>query len=90
MKFLLFGTGDYYERYKKWFDKNNVLALLDNSEEKQNRLIDGIKVLSPEEGISLSFDVIVILSFYVRAMKEQLLGLGVSEDKIYIIRSCKV
>ena len=83
MKFLLFGTGDYYERYKKWFDKNNVLALLDNSEEKQNRLIDGIKVLSPEEGISLSFDVIVILSFYVRAMKEQLLGLGVSEDKIY-------
>ena len=21
MKFLLFGTGDYYERYKKWFER---------------------------------------------------------------------
>lgn len=34
MKFLLFGTGDYYERYKKWFDKEDVLALLDNSDRK--------------------------------------------------------
>ena len=35
MKFLLFGTGDYYERYKKWFDKNQVLALLDNAYEAE-------------------------------------------------------
>ena len=63
MKFLLFGTGDYYERYKKWFKQDNVLALLDNSSAKQNRMVDGIKVLAPEEGVKLTFDVIVILSF---------------------------
>lgn len=83
MKFLLFGTGDYYERYKKWFDSTDVLALLDNSSKKQNTTIDGIRVLSPEEGIKLPFDVIVILSFYVKAMKRQLLELGISEDRIY-------
>lgn len=83
MKFLLFGTGDYYERYKKWFRKEDVLALLDNSPSKQNTMIDEIKVLSPEEGIKLSFDVIVILSFYVKEMRSQLIGLGVPEDKIY-------
>jgi len=83
MKFLLFGTGDYYERYKKWFHSEDVLALLDNSPEKQNRMIDEIKVLSPEEGVKLPFDVIVILSFYVKEMRRQLNGLGIMDDKIY-------
>ena len=82
-KFLLFGTGDYYERYKKWFQREDVLALLDNSPAKQNEMIDGIKVLSPDEGVRLSFDVIVILSFYVKAMRKQLVDLGVPENKIY-------
>ncbi|EOS69969.1 hypothetical protein C818_02132 [Lachnospiraceae bacterium MD308] len=83
MTYLLFGAGDYYERYKKWFDKKTVLALLDNSSKKQNRLIDGIKVLSPEDGVKLQFDIVVILSFHVKAMKRQLLELGVPEEKIY-------
>ena len=82
MTYLLFGAGDYYERYKKWFDKKTVLALLDNSSKKQNRLIDGIKVLSPEDGVKLQFDIVVILSFHVKAMKRQLLELGVPEEKI--------
>lgn len=83
MTYLLFGTGDYYERYKKWFDKNEVAALLDNSTQKQNTTIDGIKVLSPQEGIQLEYDVIVILSFYVKSMKEQLIKLGVNSNSIY-------
>lgn len=83
MKYLLFGTGDYYERYKKWFVSEDVLALLDNSPKKQNTIIDGIRVLSPEEGINLPFDVIVILSFYVKAMKKQLVTLGVQSEKIF-------
>lgn len=83
MKFLLFGTGDYYERYKKWFDRDEVVALLDNSSKKQNTLIDGIKVLSPEEGVHLQFDAVVILSFYVKAMKTQLAELGIDEKCIY-------
>lgn len=83
MKFLLFGTGDYYERYKKWIDKKDILALLDNSPKKQNTVIDGIRVLSPEEGVKLSADVIVILSFYVKEMRLQLLELGVPESVIY-------
>lgn len=82
MKYLLFGTGDYYNRYKKWFCNDEIVALLDNSKTKQNTLIDGIKVCSPEEGIKLGYDKIIILSFYVKAMKQQLLELGVAEDCI--------
>ena len=65
MKYLLFGTGDYYNRYKKWFESADVVALLDNAVEKQNTVLDNIRVLSPQEGVKLEYDVIIILSFYV-------------------------
>lgn len=83
MKFLLFGTGDYYNRYKKWFEKQEVMALLDNSMQKRHMVIDGFRVLTPEEGIKLDYDSIVILSFYVKQMKQQLISLGVKPDRIY-------
>lgn len=82
-KVLLFGTGDYYNRYKKWFPQEEVVALLDNVQEKQGTLLDGIPVVSPRQGVQLPYDVVVILSFYVKIMKCQLLELGVPEDKIY-------
>ena len=83
MKVLLFGTGDYYNRYKKWFAEQEILALLDNSRQKQHTLMDGHVVLSPEEGVRLHYDVIVIVSFYVKQMKQQLLSLGVDREKIF-------
>lgn len=83
MKVLLFGTGDYYERYKTWFDTDEIVVLIDNSPVKQNTSIDGIQVLSPEKAITLSYDYIIIMSFYIKAMKKQLMELGVSADKIY-------
>lgn len=83
MKYLIFGTGDYYGRYKKWFKDQEVLALLDNSRQKQHTFIDGIEVLSPEEGIRLPYDAIVILSFHVKQMKQQLISLGVKDEKIF-------
>lgn len=83
MRYLIFGTGDYYNRYKKWFQQQEVLALLDNSEQKQHTVIDGFDVLTPEEGIKMDYDIIVILSFHVKQMKQQLISLGVDKDRIY-------
>lgn len=83
MNYLLFGTGDYYERYKKWFLKESVLALLDNSPAKQGSRIDGILVMAPEEGVRLPYDVVVILSFYVKEMRRQLVEMGVDVRKIF-------
>lgn len=83
MKYLIFGTGDYYERYKAWFDKRDVAALLDNAPGKQNTMIDGIRVMAPAEGVKLTYDCVVILSFYVKEMRRQLTDLGVAEDRIY-------
>lgn len=83
MKILLFGTGDYYTRYKKWFAQQDVVALLDNSEQKHHTFMNGVEVLPPEEGIKLDYDTIVILSFYVKQMKQQLMQLGVEQQRIF-------
>lgn len=83
MKLLVFGTGEYYERFKKWIVDEEVVALLDNSPVKQNTVVDGVKVLSPEEGIKRDYEAIVIMSFYIKAMKKQLMELGVLEERIY-------
>lgn len=83
MKLLVFGTGEYYERFKKWIANQEIVALLDNSSEKQHTVIDNVEVLSPREGIKRDFDVIIIMSFYIKAMKKQLMELGVPEEKIY-------
>lgn len=83
MKFLIFGTGEYYSRYKIWFDRRDILALIDNSKEKQGQYIDGIRVILPEDVSRYVFDAVIILSFYVKAMKAQLMNLGVEENQIY-------
>lgn len=83
MKLLVFGTGEYYRRFKKWLANQDIAALIDNSPEKQNTVMDGKEVLSPQEGVCRAFDAVVIMSFYVKAMKAQLRSLGVAEDKIY-------
>ena len=83
MKYLIFGTGEYYSRYKKWFAKEDIVALIDNAAAKQNTCLDGIQILSPQQGVKLAYDAVMILSFYVKAMRKQLVELGVPEEKIY-------
>lgn len=82
MRILIFGAGDYYERYKKWLAQEEILALMDNSPQKQGKEVDGLKVMSPEEAVGLPYEKIVILSFYVKEMKKQLIGLKVEEKDI--------
>lgn len=83
MRYLLFGTGDCYERYKRWFQDHEIVALLDNSEEKQGKILDGHEVVSPSEGVQRDFDAVIILSFYMKEMKAQLINMGVEEERIF-------
>ena len=82
MKFLLFGTGDYYNRFKHWFNTENVVALIDNSQGKQGTMLDGVRILSPADAVKLEYDYIVVLSFYITQMRQQLIELGVPKEKI--------
>lgn len=82
MKIILFGTGDYYNKYKKWFVKGDIVCLLDNSQQKQGTVIDGIRVYAPEDVTRIHYDKICVLSVYYEAIRDQLIALGVSEGNI--------
>ena len=83
MKYVLFGTGEYYYRYRNWFRDRTVVAILDNDKMKQGMELDGRTIIAPDSILNLEYDAVVILSFYVTEMKSQLVNLGVSEEKIF-------
>lgn len=81
-KVLVFGTGKYYEQRKKYLKNIEILAFLDNDNNKQGKLLDGIKIISPEEVKEYFYDYILLMSMYQYDMKKQLLSLNVKSDKI--------
>jgi len=83
LSILLFGSGEYYQRYKKWFDGFNIVGILDNNINKHGTYIDGIKVFFPAEGIRKHFDRIYILARCENVIRMQLQRLGVRNQQIY-------
>lgn len=83
MRILLFGTGEFYQRYKIWFEDEDVIALVDNSKEKQGTYIDGKEVIAANAILNLEYDAVFILTFSVTDIAKQLLDLGVCREKIY-------
>lgn len=85
MRIVVFGTGNYYHRYKDaMLLKHNIVAFLDNNA-VGGKTIDNIKVLKPDNIMYLEYDKIVLCSIYWKEMKEQLIGYGVDEEKIQSI-----
>lgn len=85
MKIAIFGTGNFYSIYKKWFVNVEITAFLDNDKRKQGKLLDGVPILSPNDVLSLSVDRIYIMSHYIQEMPMQLKRIGVEEEKIFYI-----
>ena len=83
MKIIVFGTGRFYQQYKKWLAKTTILAFLDNDPSKQKQIFDGVLVDNPIHVKKYSYDKICILSIYRDEMYEQLLSLGVAANDIY-------
>lgn len=81
MNLIIFGTGKRYESHKHRLDKGIfITALLDNHPRQQ--AVDGIPVYLPEQIGALTYDYILLMSRDEAAMKAQLMGLGVEEEKI--------
>lgn len=84
---VIFGTGQYYNRYKNKLMNNdiNIKAYIDNDVAKWNMRLDGAEIVSPQLINELQYDYIIIMSAYSCDMKKQLLELNVDENKIYYI-----
>jgi hypothetical protein len=84
---LLFGTGSGCDNFEEIIDhsKVNILAYIDNNQQKQGSLCHG-KIIIPPSGIKdYKYDYIVIVSMYVLSITKQMLDLGIEDMKILSI-----
>jgi predicted O-methyltransferase YrrM len=84
MKTLIFGFGKNYETAKKYnlFEKDEIIAFVDNDETKQNKLFENKPVISAAQIKDFEFDKIIIASLAYDEIYFQLLSLGINKYKI--------
>ncbi len=90
MKVILFGLGNYYGRFRKYFNDNDIVVLCDNNKERQGEIVDGKLVIAPEKIEQYEYDKIYILSSYIKEIRRQLISLGVIEKKIVSYYDVKI
>lgn len=85
-KAIVFGTGLIYEIIKeKILSQYNVVAFIDNNQQKWNTKQDGIIVMEPQKGLMQSYDVVIIAACWsIKQIAQQLKELKVSKDNIII------
>jgi len=83
MRVVIFGTGAYYEKYKRYFHDVTIVALLDNSSDKIGQEMDGVKVHKPIDVLAMDYDRIYVLSSYFQEMTKQLMDMGIRRENIF-------
>lgn len=86
MKIFIFGTGLFYQRNKCNEDlaDKEIVGFIDNDKNKQGTIFEGKKIISPDEIETFHFDKIFIMSMNYKEIKQQLIGLNISEEKVVI------
>ena len=84
-KIVIFGVGTYCKKRLGEFKNVNVVAFVDNRNFECNEFINDIPVYSPSKLKNIEYDKICIMTGrnYAEEIKEQLIGLGISEHKIF-------
>jgi predicted SAM-dependent methyltransferase len=80
---IVFGVGKNYSDNKELLsNKYNIIALCDNSVEKQGAIIDGYKCIAPTDIANLNYDKVIVTPNHYYSMIRQLLELGIAKEKI--------
>ncbi len=83
MRIIVFGLGKIYRDNAHLLpSQDKIVAYMDNNKELYGQWIDNVKVVSPMSIADYEYDKVVIMSSYTNEIKQQLLHLGVSEDRI--------
>ncbi|SDM20656.1 D-alanyl-lipoteichoic acid biosynthesis protein DltD [Sediminibacillus halophilus] len=84
MNIIIFGCGISAEKIIRVINKLNVkiIAYADNNLDKVGSRINDTPVISPSEIKGKDFDYIIIGSIYFEEIREQLLNIGIPEERI--------
>jgi len=87
MKIVIFGTGECGQKLLSTPLKENcqIVCVCDNSKNKHGMLCNGYLVYSPDVINETNFDIVIVATGkYAYDVKEQLLKIGVPEEKILL------
>lgn len=83
MKVIIFGTGQYWNNRKKYImDTCDIVCFLDNNLDKWGQRFYESLIENPENILHYEFDYVVIMCQSKDEVHNQLISLGVSEQKI--------
>lgn len=82
MKFIVFGTGIYYQNLKKYINIEDIVCFADNAPDKQGSFMDGKQILAPKEVDFTQCDYVLVLIMRNTTVMEQLNSLGVEKSRI--------
>ena len=82
MNVAIFGTGSYYKRFRKYFDKIQIVYVIDNDRKKQGVVLNGNHIYAPNQVDFALCDYIFILIKESREIERQLLEMNVPSEKI--------
>lgn len=85
LKIIVFGVGKFYRNRKEQlasYRNIEIVAYADNKESLWGTSLDGCPVVVPQNIEKMRYDLIVIMSTYGEEIYAQLIGLGVSWDRI--------
>lgn len=84
MKYIIFGTGIYYQHFRQYIPNEDILYFIDNNWEKQGNYLDGKLILSPDQADFNDCSYVIVLIMRYQESVQQLLDLGVPKTKIKI------
>jgi len=85
IKTILFGTGgaaiNFLQNDK---EKRKYIIAVDNDKNRHNKFFNDIKIIPPSKIQDYEYDEIIIASFFGLEIREQLLNMGIEENKIIL------
>lgn len=82
-KVIAFGVGGLFRIFSPFIkSKYHLTAISDNDTKQHGKKIDGVEIIPPADIILQDFDLVIITSMYIKAIKEKLISLGIDEKII--------
>lgn len=88
MRFLLWGTGQKYRTYRKFFSENTIIALVDNDCTKWGRILDGKIIISPSDINKYEYDYIIIVNNCYEEIRQQIICMNIGLGNVIDEKHC--
>lgn len=82
MKLIIFGTGKYYQEFKKYIDPEQIICFIDNNPNKQHSYLDGKEIRAVREVDFSECDYVLVMVMRYQNIYKQLMDFGVPMKKV--------